>query len=138
MSELSKKARLTSWIFQIVVIAILGQTLFFKFTGAEESKAIFEALGAEPWGRFGTGIAELIAIALLLRSRTAVLGSVLAMGLMGGAIGSHLFKLGIEVQGDGGTLFVLAVVTFVAAGIVTLVRRADLPLVGSRSAADPA
>ena len=47
-----------SWLLQLITAAILAQTLFFKFTGAEESKYIFSTLGIEPWGRIGTGIAE--------------------------------------------------------------------------------
>ena len=64
----------------------------------------------EPWGRFGIGILEMIAAALLLINRTVWLGSMLALGLMAGAIGMHLTKLGISVQEDGGYLFFLAVI----------------------------
>ncbi|MFX6288831.1 DoxX family protein, partial [Acinetobacter baumannii] len=80
------------------------QTLFFKFTAAPESVFIFSTLGIEPWGRIGTGIAELIASVLLLIPSTTVFGALLAMGIMGGAIVSHLAVLGIEVRGDGGQL----------------------------------
>ena len=64
----------------------------------------------EPWGRIGVGIAELIAAVMLVIPRTAWLGAVLALGLMVGAIGMHLTLLGIEVQGDGGYLFLLALI----------------------------
>jgi len=63
-----------SWTLQVIAAAILAQTLFFKFSGAEESKYIFATLGVEPWGRVATGIAELVAAVLLLahaRSRSA-------------------------------------------------------------------
>ena len=56
-----KLHRNVSWTFQVIAAAILLQTLFFKFTGAEESVYIFTKLGAEPWGRIGSGVAELIA-----------------------------------------------------------------------------
>ena len=85
----------------------------------------------EPWGRYATGIAELVAVALLLNPRTAVLGAVLTTGLMGGAIMSHLTKLGIEVQGDGGLLFGLAVTVLLLSAIVIVLRRRDLPFVGA-------
>lgn len=129
-TPLSRPALITSWLCQLTAAAILGQTLFFKFTGAPESRYIFATLGVEPWGRIGTGVLELVAVALLLFPRTPALGAVLAMGLMGGAILSHLTKLGIEVQGDHGLLFTLAMVTLVAAGIVALLRRRELPVVG--------
>ena len=130
--ELTRGATLASWACQLTAAAILGQTLFFKFTGAPESRYIFSTLGIEPWGRIGTGVAELIAVALLLYPRTSVLGAVLAVGLMGGAIMSHLTKLGIEVQGDHGLLFKLAITVLVTSLVVVVIRRRDLPIVGDR------
>lgn len=125
---MSTTAKIASWIAQLVAAAILGQTLFFKFTGAAESKYIFSRLGIEPWGRIGTGVLELIAVLLLLTPRTAVYGAVLALGLMGGAVMTHLTKLGIAVQGDGGLLFILAVVVLLAALTVVAIRFRELPL----------
>jgi hypothetical protein len=124
--QLPRAQVIVSWIAQVITAGILLQTLFFKFTAAPESVYIFTTLGAEPWGRWASGCAELVAAALLLRSRTAALGAVLALGVITGAIGSHLTKLGIEVQGDGGLLFGLAVTVFVASGVVALIRRRDL------------
>jgi len=129
-STLPTAQSVIGWGLQIVAAAILLQTLFFKFTGAEESVYIFSTLGAEPWGRIGSGVVELIAALLLLVPSTASIGAVLAMGVMAGAIMSHLTVLGIEVKGDGGLLFGLAIVVFVAAAGVALIRRGDLPVVG--------
>src|SRR5688572_23571913 len=103
------KSQIVSWALQLLVAGILLQTLFFKFTGAEESVYIFSTLGAEPWGRIGSGVIELVAALLLLLPTAAPFGALLTMGLMAGAIGSHLTVLGIEVRGDGGLLFALAV-----------------------------
>jgi putative oxidoreductase len=97
------------WAARLLAAVVMLQTLYFKFTGAQESVEIFTALGMEPWGRIGIGVFELIASALLLISAVAWMGALLALGLMAGAIFSHLFILGIEVQGDGGYLFILAV-----------------------------
>lgn len=99
------------WIFRIVVSGILLQTLFFKFSGAEESIYIFSTLGMEPYGRIGSGIAELIVAILILIPRTTWIGALGGTGIMTGAIASHLFVLGIEVKSDGGLLFGLAVIT---------------------------
>ncbi len=128
---LSKTSLIASWVLQILAATILFQTLFFKFTGAEESKHIFRTLGAEPWGRFGSGVVELITVVLLVIPKTVVLGAVLAAAVISGAIMSHLTKLGIEVQGDGGLLFALALTTFAAAGTVVLIRRRQLPVIGA-------
>src|SRR3954469_14341620 len=113
MTTLSKGQSVASWILQLLVAAILLQTLFFKFTGAEESVYIFTTVGAEPWGRIGSGVIELIASVLLLVPATAPVGAALAIASMGGAILTHLTILGIEVKGDGGLLFALAVTAFV-------------------------
>jgi putative oxidoreductase len=119
-----------SWILQLLAAGILLQTLFFKFTAAEESVYIFSTLGLEPWGRIASGVAELIAALLLLMPATAPIGAVMAMGVMAGAIMSHLTVLGIEIQGDGGLLFGLAIAVFASSAIVLLIRREQLPVVG--------
>jgi uncharacterized membrane protein YphA (DoxX/SURF4 family) len=100
------------WIVKLTAVIILLQTLYFKFSGAEESVYIFSTLGAEPYGRIGSGIVELIASILILIPRTTILGAIMGVGTMTGAILSHLFILGIEVKNDGGTLFILAIITF--------------------------
>jgi hypothetical protein len=117
-------------LLQLLAAMILLQTLFFKFTGAEESVYIFSTLGMEPVGRIGSGVVELLAAVLLLVPSTVTAGAVLAMGVMAGAIVSHLTVLGIEVKGDGGLLFGLAVTVLVSAVIVLVLRRADIPFVG--------
>jgi len=126
-----------SWVAQLTVAGILLQTLFFKFTGAEESVYIFTTLGrfvhvagVEPWGRIGSGVIELIAGLMLLVPATASLGAGLAMGVMAGAIASHILVLGIEVKGDGGLLFALAVTAFVGSVVVLVLRRSQIPVVG--------
>ena len=138
MPHLTTSQNVTSWILQVIVALVLFQTLFFKFTGAEESVYIFTTLGMEPWGRIGSGVAELIAVVLLLHPRTAPLGAILSLGVISGAIVSHLTKLGIEVKGDGGLLFGLAVVVFVGSAAVLFIRRAQIPWVGGHFAAPAA
>jgi uncharacterized membrane protein YphA (DoxX/SURF4 family) len=114
------------WAARLVSAAIMLQTLFFKFTGASESIEIFTKMGMEPWGRIGTGVFELIAAALLLMNSTARWGALLACGLMAGAIASHVFVLGIAVQGDGGYLFFLAWAVLITSGYVVWVNRSEL------------
>lgn len=130
MVPLNKTSRLISWSCQIVAAVILGQTLYFKFSAAPESVYIFSTLGAEPWGRIGSGALELVAVLLLLYPKTPAVGAGLAVGLMVGAIGAHLTRLGVEVQGDGGTLFGLAVVVLATSLVVVTLRRRELPVVG--------
>lgn len=128
---LTRKQTAASWAMQVGAAAILGQTLFFKFTGAEESVYIFTTLGMEPWGRYASGAAELVAVVLLLVPRTAAVGAVLALGVISGAIASHLTRLGIVVKDDGGLLFGLACVVFACSAGTAWLRRGELPAVGS-------
>ncbi|WP_394775231.1 DoxX family protein [Flavobacterium sp.] len=107
------KNEIIIWIFKIVISVILLQTLFFKFSGAQESIYIFSTLGIEPYGRIGSGIAELIVVILVLIPKTTWIGALGGCGIMIGAILSHLLVLGIEVKNDGGLLFSLAVITFI-------------------------
>jgi len=123
-----------SWLLRIAAAIILLQTLFFKFTAAPESVYIFTKVGAEPWGRIGSGVIELIAAILILTPRFTWLGSLLAMGVMAGAVRSHLTVLGIEVQGDKGLLFALALIVFVCSTINLLLHRSEIPVIGRRLA----
>lgn len=116
-----------SWVLQLSVAVILLQTLYFKFTGAEESVYIFSTLGMEPWGRYLSGVAELVASALLLIPGFAPFGALLSLGVISGAIMSHLTVLGIEVRGDGGLLFALAVIVFVCSLAIVALRWRELP-----------
>jgi len=135
-----------SWACRIVAAIILLQTLFFKFTAAPESIYIFTKLGTfihsyvpiasigmvEVSARIGSGIMELIAAVLLLTPRFVWAGAVLAMAATGGAIVSHLTFLGIEVQGDRGLLFFLAIAVFVTSGIALFLHRMQIPVLGKR------
>lgn len=127
-------AAVVSWILRITAAVVLLQTLFFKFTGAPESVYIFTKVHAEPWGRVGSGVVELISAVLLFTPRFNWLGSVIALGVMAGAILSHLTVLGIEVQGDKGLLFALSLVVFVASAINLIIHRVEIPVIGRRLA----
>jgi len=119
-----------TWALQVIAAAILVQTLFFKFIGAEESRFIFQTLGVEPWGRYAAGTAELITAILLLIPQTAAIGAAMGLGVITGAILAHLTKLGIVVKDDGGLLFGLACAVFACCAGVVFLRRAELPIVG--------
>lgn len=112
-----------SWILRIVAAVILLQTLYFKFTGHPESVELFTKLGVEPWGRIGTGVIELIAGVLLLIPSTVFVGAFLGVGLMAGAIVSHLTVIGIESKGDGGQLFVLAITVMVCCLVILVLHK---------------
>ncbi len=115
-----------SWALRIVAAIILLQTLYFKFTGQPESVELFSKLGVEPWGRIGTGVMELIASVLLLIPTTIVIGAALGVGLMLGAISSHLLVIGIVSNADGGLLFVLAWVVLLCCAAVLILHKTQV------------
>jgi uncharacterized membrane protein YphA (DoxX/SURF4 family) len=111
------------WTARLIVAGIFLQTLFFKFTGAKEAVWIFSTLGVEPWGRLATGGIELVAAALLLWPKTVGLGALLAVGTMAGAVLSHLTVLGVVVEGDGGMLFTMGVISLLLSAFLVFHER---------------
>lgn len=116
-------------MLRVVPAGILLQTLYFKFSAAPESVYIFTTLGLEPHGRIGVGIAELVSGLLLLIPATTYLGAILGLGVIGGALFFHLTKLGIEVNGDGGYLFFLAVLVLVSCLALIWIERKKIPII---------
>jgi hypothetical protein len=98
------------------------QTLFFKFSGAAESVALFQMLNIlnlpESYARFGVGGIELLASLLLFHKKTEAIGSIFAIGLMSGAIMLHLTILGIA--GQQGILFGMALTVATCAAFINL------------------
>ncbi len=129
---MDSKLKIFKWVLRLAAAGILLQTLFFKFTGAEESIYIFETVGLEPFGRYASGITELIAAIFLLIPRFNWLGALLSLGVMSGAIISHLTVLGIEVKDDGGFLFVLAIIVFISSAILLFFHKEDIPIIGEK------
>jgi len=128
---LTRPQRIVSWLSRLGVAAILAQTLYFKFTYAPETQVIFGPLGGRPAATM-VGIMELVAVILLLIPRTVAYGALLALGTIGGAIVSHLTWLGFVIvdpstgQGDGGLLFVLALLVALGSSILVLIHRTTL------------
>jgi len=141
---MSAPLTILSWFCRGIAALILLQTLFFKFTAAPESVYIFTKVGqfvhgflpflqvdtVQVWGRIGSGIIELIASIFLLMPRHVWLGALLAICATGGAILSHLTFLGIEVQGDKGLLFVLAITVVITSATALLLHRGQIPVIG--------
>ena len=123
-----KIRQLLYWGARLVAAIIMIQTLFFKFSASEESVYIFTTVGMEPWGRLGIGSLELIASILILIPSLVWVGSLLAIGLMAGAVMMHVTILGIEVKGDGGQLFIYAIVVLFCAAYAFWISRKSIPV----------
>ena len=124
--SIMKPLTIALWVLRLLAAVILLQTLFFKFSASDESVYIFSTIGMEPWGRIGTGIMELIAAILILIPRTTAFGALLAFGLMSGALFFHITTLGIEVKGDGGLLFISALLVLVSSAILLFVYKSQV------------
>jgi hypothetical protein len=127
--KLNSKQNIISWATQVIAAVIMFQTLFFKFSGAEESVYIFTKVGMEPWGRYASGIAELTASILLLIPGLYWIGAAIGASVMAGAIFCHLTVLGVSVKEDGGYLFALAIITFLCCAIVLFLRKHQIPYI---------
>jgi uncharacterized membrane protein YphA (DoxX/SURF4 family) len=114
------------WILRIIASLIMLQTLYYKFSGSAESVYIFSQMNMEPWGRYATGMAELVASLLILYKPTTAIGSFFAVAIMSGALLSHAFVLGVEVMEDHGLLFLYALIVWVAAILLLWIEREKL------------
>ena len=128
------------WALSVYVAVVFVQSLFFKFTGARESIYIFSTLRDwsgialfEPAGPWIIGLCELAASILLLMPRTRILGAVLAIGIMTGAILFHLFSpIGVVILGDGGELFTLACGVWISGWVILALSRKEIsPWIGA-------
>lgn len=122
----TKFTNMATWVLRLIAAVIMLQTLYFKFSGSEESIYIFSTLNMEPWGRIGTGMMELIASILILYPRTTGIGALLGVGLMSGAVFFHITKLGLVVKDDGGQLFIYALLVLVSCSILVVLYRKPL------------
>ncbi len=113
--------KIISWIFRIIAAAIMLQTLYFKFTGAEESIKLFTLIGMEPWGRYAAGTIELIASILLLVPKTKIFGAFLGMGLMCGALFFHFTQIGIVDASGSALLFIYACIALFSCALILVI-----------------
>jgi hypothetical protein len=129
-AETLTRTQLTvSWICSLIAAGIMIETLFFKFTGAQESIYIFKRMGTEPWWRWGQGIWELLASICLLTRRYKWAGGVLGTGAMLAAILSHITWLGYSIQGDHGLLFGMAIISFLSCVWIMFMHRHEIPFI---------
>jgi hypothetical protein len=127
-------------ILSLYIAFVFVQSLFFKFTGSEESIFIFSTLRDwsgislfEPFGRWLIGSSELVASVLLFIPLTGILplariwGAGMALVIISGAIVFHLFTpLGVEILGDGGLLFAMACGVWISSATILLLHRDEV------------
>ena len=119
--------KIISWVLQLVVVFILGHTLFYKFTDAPETVELFAQLGMGAFGYKLIGLLELIACVLLLMPASVATGALLGWGLMTGAIIAHVTEIGFE--GESGVLGALAITAWLCCTVIMYLNRTSLPIV---------
>lgn len=144
----ARRSRTVTLIGCVYISFVFIQSLFFKFSGSVETDFIFGTLDAwaagltglpglfAPGGIFSAhvvGSVELIASLLLLagwflrKPLVLGLGAAASLAVMTGAISFHLFTpLGVEVLGDGGLLFTMACLVWLAALAILTINRQDI------------
>ncbi len=113
-------------VLRILVAIILVYSVNCKLTAHPDCVYIFSKIGLEPYGRISIGFIELFSGILLFIPKTTWIGATLLLGIIGSAIMIHLTKLGIEVNNDGGALFIIAIVAFILSAIILWTKRREV------------
>ena len=82
------------WILQIGAAGMFLMVGFFKLSGDPQMVGLFDAIGLGQWFRYATGSLEVLGAFLLLVPRLSGLGALLLVGVMLGAVPTHLFVVG--------------------------------------------
>ncbi len=140
---MSAKKGVTYFLIAFVAFVFL-QSLFFKFTGSEETAIIFNTIADwmktvglgfiapafAAYGGYVIGGTELVATGLMINPKTRSIGALLGLAVISGAIFFHLFTpLGVnrvvDSQGntDGGVLFYMACGVWVSCLLIFILNR---------------
>ncbi|RME66655.1 MAG: DoxX-like family protein [Verrucomicrobia bacterium] len=119
---MNNKKALFVWILRIAVAALFVFAALPKLTGQPEPVQVFQSLGAEPYGRYLTGVLELVAAIIFLVPGKGVFGSLLGILLMAGALGAHAWKLGFA--GSAGEMAAMAAGILLACIVILVLRPA--------------
>ena len=82
------------WILQIGAAGMFLMVGFLKLSGDPQMVGLFDAIGLGQWFRYVTGSLEVLGAILLLVPRLSGLGALLLVGVMLGAVPTHLFVVG--------------------------------------------
>jgi len=103
------------WVLQIAAAGVFLMVGFLKLSGNAQLVGLFQAIGLGQWFRYLTGTLEVAGAILLLIPRTSGLGALMLVGVMVGAVMTHLFIVG------GSPL--MAIILLIVTGLVAWGRR---------------
>ena len=107
----AKIMNIVLWVLQIGAAGMFLMVGFFKLSGDPRMVGLFDAIGVGQWFRYVTGSLEVLGAILLLTPRLSGLGALLLVGVMLGAVATHLFLVGGSPLGA----IILLIVTGVSA-----------------------
>lgn len=111
------------WILQIVSAFILIGPAWSKISSAQQSIALFEALGMEPYGRVIIGIIESGAVVCLLLPKVHSLGALMSLSVMIGALIAHTTVIGM---GGNHLLVPMMLINIVSSTLILYLRRDNM------------
>jgi uncharacterized membrane protein YphA (DoxX/SURF4 family) len=100
---------------QIAAAAMFLMVGFSKLSGDAQMVGLFQAIGLGQWFRYVTGALEVGSAILLLIPRTSGVGALLLVGVMVGAVLTHLFVVGGSPLG--------AIIFLIVTGVIAWGRR---------------
>jgi len=103
------------WVLQVGAAATFLMAGFAKLSGDPQMVGLFDAIGLGQWFRYLTGSVEVVGAVLLLTPRLSGLGALLLVGVMLGAVATHLLVVG------GSPL--AAIVLLIVTGVIAWGRR---------------
>ncbi len=116
------------WIPALFLAFVFGMQGWSKFDDSSGWAVAFRHWGYPGWFRLTIGVVEVVAAALMLWGRTAVFGALIIVGVMVGAMATHVLQ-------DGGRHIESEVAPLLLASIVLALRRAQVMRLLWRTAA---
>ena len=86
----TRGAEVAGWILTILPSLLLLMSASMKFIKPNDFEEGIKQMGWEPATMFYIGIVELASVVIYLISRTAVLGAILIVAYMGGAVATNV------------------------------------------------
>jgi putative oxidoreductase len=103
--------KIVTWIVRILLAAAFAASAYGKFAGGAQVVEAFDKIGLGQWFRYFTGAMELGGAILVVIPATGLIGALMLLVTMIGAVATHLFRIG---GNPAGAIVLGALAAFVA------------------------